>query len=114
MGKVFYFVMMTAASVMLAAPSTQTPNANKPGAALSLSFRMVPNSELDEVLVSNNHKTKRVTAIVAITKSYTVTMPDKTETVKVDLGPGEKVMLCHINRHYVRVGMDVRSAAFGD
>ena len=116
MKKISYFVMIAAltTSMTLAGPPVQKANGDKPAAALSMSLRMVPNSDLDEVLVSNGHKTKRVTGIVAITKSYTVSMPDKTETKEVNLAPGEKIMICHINSHYVKVRMDVRSAAFGD
>jgi hypothetical protein len=73
---------------------------------------MVPNSDLTEVFVVNGSRTGAVIGKVCLTKSYMLSMPNNTETIIVDLAPGEKVMAFHINQHYVSVRMDVVSASF--
>lgn len=83
-----------------------------PTRCLSLSYRMVPNSGLTEVSVVNDSRVKAVSGKVSLTKSYTISIPDRTETVTVDLEPGEKVIMFVINQHYVSVRMDVLSAAY--
>src|SRR6266850_641105 len=80
---------------------------------ITTSLRDVPKSELTEVYLVNNSKDKKITADVELTKEYVgVSLPNQTESVSVTLAPGEKAMVFHINRHYVRVKANVRSANF--